>query len=349
MDYRPYELQELKDWLIKFANVECKNVSPLYYDLSLKTAKDDQLVSIAAHCKYGQPLPNLFFASVQSLLYKEPNQELAQYYPSITQNHKSGLPFALFKEFCLDHQQEIIELEQNNIVQTNALNRTAYLLPIFSHLFDNEEINIIDIGTSAGLTLNMDKYEYHYNDQYHFGNSLVKIKSEIKSGSIPLFNRMVKIKNRIGIDQNPLDVNNIENAHWLKSLIWADQVERLEKIENAINLAREENINFIKASQLFEFEEIILEQEKNIPLIVYHTHALYQFSKEERNNFWKLMDKIGKERDFTYLATEGSRVFKKDYSIKGILVEVTQYKKGKKNTQLMAHTNGHANWIKWLI
>lgn len=347
MDYQEIDKQELKDWFKLFAERECKEVSPLYYQLSNKIAEDDELIEIASFCKQRQPMPNLFFASVQFLLFKDHSAELANYYPSITKDYKKDLPFELFKEFCLNNKEAIISLEQTKLVQTNALNRSAYLMPILSNLFDGKKINIIDIGTSAGLTLNMDKYEYHYNDKHAFGESPVKIKSEIREGTLPKFSKPVEIANKIGIDQNPLDLKIDDNANWLKALIWADLTERLEKIEQAIAIAKQENIDFRKASNLEEFEAIIQEQDDQFPLVIYHTHTLYQFTVEERNNFWDLIDKIGSQRDLTYLATEGSSVFKTDYGIRGVLVELTEYKIGKKNNRIVAETNGHANWLKW--
>ena len=77
-------------------------------------------------------------------------------------------------------------------------------MPILSSHFDNQPINIIDIGTSAGLTLGLDQYEYHYNDTYFMGESSVKVKSKTKVGRIPKTRGIVTINTKIGIDQNPL-------------------------------------------------------------------------------------------------------------------------------------------------
>ena len=171
MDYLRTERKKLKEWFMRFAEIECKAVSPFYYFLSKKIAEDDQLIDIAAHCKQRQPVPNLFLASIHYLLLESPVQELSEYYPSISEEPRQALPFELFKEFCLDHRKEIISLEKTKIVQTNALNRSAYLMPIFSNIFDGKAVNIIDIGTSAGLTLHLDKYEYHFNDRHFIGES----------------------------------------------------------------------------------------------------------------------------------------------------------------------------------
>lgn len=347
MDYQGVGIEVLKNIFKRFAERECKEVSPFYYDLATKIAEDDELIVIASYCKKRQPVPNLFLASVHYLLLKNPLVELAKYYPSITKEYQQKLPFKLFKDFCLKYKKEIIALEQSKIVQTNALNRSAYLMPILSHLFSDKPINIIDIGTSAGLTLNMDKYEYHYNGHHLFGKSPLKIKSKIKEGFLPKFAKPVKILRKIGIDQNPLDLKISANSNWLKALIWADRTERIERIEQAILIARQEDIDFRKASSITEFETIIQEQEESIPLVIYHTHVLYQFTQPEREKFWDLIDKIGSKRDLTYLATEGNKVFKTDYGIQGTIVELTEYKSGVKNSRIVAETNGHANWIKW--
>ncbi|MEQ8945963.1 MAG: DUF2332 domain-containing protein [Balneola sp.] len=347
MDYQKIERIQLKDWFKRFAETECKGVSPMYYKLSMKIAEDDELISIASYCKQGQPMPNLFFAAIHFLLLNNPEEELTEYYPSITSSFKQNLPFELFKNYCLNHKTEIIEIEKDKIVQTNSLNRTAYLMPILSHMFEDQEINIIDIGTSAGLTLNMDKYEYYYNNNYAFGKSAVKIRSEIKEGYLPKFDKPVRIRNKIGIDQNPINLKINTNENWLKALIWADKTERLEKMEQAIKIAKQEEIDFRKASSLEAFSEIIASQEEGIPLVIYHTHTLYQFNQKDRESFWALIDGIGRKRDLTYIATEDVRVFKSDYGLKGILVELTEYLNGEKNNRIIAETNGHANWIKW--
>lgn len=259
MDYQGVAIQVLKDWFKRFAERECKEVSPFYYDLSNKIAEDNELIAIASFCKQRQPIPNLFLASVHYLLLKNPSAELAKYYPSITKDYLPNLPFHLFKEFCLTYKTEIIALEQTKIVQTNALNRSAYLMPILSHLFSGKAINIIDVGTSAGLTLNMDKYEYHYNGNHSFGTSSLKIKSDIREGFLPKFAKPVKFHRKIGIDQNPLDLKISANSNWLKALIWADRIERAERIEQAILIAKQEEVDFRTASSVEEFETIIME------------------------------------------------------------------------------------------
>lgn len=56
----------------RFAVRECKNVSPLYYELSNAIAEDVDLLGIAKHCQPRQPVPNLLLGAVHYLLLKKP-------------------------------------------------------------------------------------------------------------------------------------------------------------------------------------------------------------------------------------------------------------------------------------
>lgn len=367
MDYQHLEKEKRQKWFIRFAEKECLNVSPFYYALSTKVAADEELLNLAAFCRQGQPMPNLFLGAVHFLLLKNPTVELATYYPSINTNAKSALPFNLFKDFCLSNAASIKTILATKIVQTNALNRSAYLMPIIFSLFeDKSTINLIDIGTSAGLTLNFDLYEYDYGVKGKFGNSSVKIISEIRVGELPNFSDMKKafrtsssgsskdferkpitIKNKIGIDQNPLDIKVPENALWLKALIWPDRQQRFQRMEQAIKLAQDSTVELIKAVEVSDFKRIIQNQDAVTPLVIYHTHVLYQFTQAAKIEFWGMLDEIGKTRDFYYLAAEAASVLANDYGRTGVLVELTAYRNGGKSSKLVALTNGHADWIKW--
>ncbi len=350
MNYQNLPLAKRQAWFIRFAEKECLNVSPFYYELSTKIAADDHLLEIAVFCRQGQPMPNLLLGAVHFLLLSNPTVELATYYPSINRATQSKLPFGLFKAYCLANMEAIKTILATKIVQTNALNRAAYLMPVIFSLFEeNTTINLMDIGTSAGLTLNFDLYEYDYGAKGKFGNSSVKINSEVRKGELPKFAKNITIQNKIGIDQNPLDIKDPQNALWLKALIWPDREQRFTRIEQAIEVAQTSNIQLIKAMEISDFKRIIQAQSQDVPFVVYHTHVLYQFTEEAKTEFWQMLDKIGQERNFYYLAAEGASVLRNDYGLSGVLVELTEYKNGIKTTKLMARTNGHANWVEFLV
>ena len=348
MDYRQLEKPQLQASFERFAEKECSGVSPFYTRLSREIAQDESLLDLAAYSRQGQPIPNLFLAAVHFLLLKDPKLPLAAYYPSIQEEAKPTLSMPLFKAFCLEHYQEIIQLLQTKIVQTNAINRAAYLMPVIFSLFkDESHINVVDIGCSAGLTLNFDHYEYDYSTGEYFGSSPVRIESEIRGGKLPAFSTKVRINRKTGIDQNPLNLQQEENARWLQALIWPDRKKRFTRMERAIELAKTSKVNLVEASAVDTFKEVLLQQESELPIVVYHTHVLYQFSPADRLAFWQMLDEVGAQRQMYYLAAEAASILPNSFGHQGILVTLTTYHKGNKDTKLVAQTNGHAHWISW--
>lgn len=183
------DINQLRERFYTFAETECKSHSAFYYRLSKKIAGDDLLLHIASFAAAGQTVPNIFLAVVHYLLLKNPDDPLAVYYPSIHKADTPELPFNMFRDFCLQHTLSIKNIISTRIVQTNVINRCAYLMPVFSKIIALEQkpATLIDIGTNAGLTLNFDRYEYWYNDQKKYGNSNVVIKSELIGDVIPPF------------------------------------------------------------------------------------------------------------------------------------------------------------------
>lgn len=334
----------------RFAEIECKGKSELYYRLSHEIANDELILQLCSESRERQPIPNLLFGAVHYLLLKKGDEKLTSYYPSISGKVCKEIPYNLFRDYCLRNEDDIKEILKTRIVQTNAVNRTSYLMPIISSLYqENDDLAVIDIGTSSGLSLNYDRYKYKYENDLSFGKGRVKIKSENRKGTLPAFKTIKYARRKIGIDQNIIDVKNINNSLWLKGLIWPDLIDRFTRIESAIDEFRmTEDIMLVKASTLSEFSEIISSVPREEKLFVYHTHVLYQFTDGERMAFRDMLHEIGKNRNFNYLAVEGGSVFDNpSYAIGDVIMELTEFREGERLTKMLGKVDAHGQWIEW--
>ncbi|MCE2962830.1 MAG: DUF2332 domain-containing protein [Chitinophagales bacterium] len=349
-NYSELEIEKIQDRFAIFAEQECKSSSAFYYDLSLKISKDEELSRMASYACYGQPIPNIFFGAVHYLVLKDKNCQLASYYPSITKSLKNpALPFDVFKDFCIHNESQIVELISSKIVQTNVINRCSYLTPILSELINKGQKNacVIDIGASVGLNLNFDLYEYWTDGQKIFGDSSVKIEFETKDSAIKPILPTNYFVRKIGIDQHLINPQNEDEKLWLNALIWPDHLERFNSMEKALELRQNGGIEMLQASTVPQFEEIINEQLNNETLIIYSTHTLYQFSQENRQDFFNMLDSIGRKRDFYFLSVESTKYLQEKYDSSQTVIELTSYTNRQKNEQFIAETNGHGNWILW--
>lgn len=343
------ETDKIKNQFLAFANTECKDNSELYYQLSIEISKDEELLRIAHFSKEGQPVANLFLASVHFLLLKNQDHQLAKFYPSISGKSTKEIPFILFKKFCLTHEAAIKKIISAKIVQTNVINRCAYLMPVFSKIISagNKPATLIDIGTSAGLTLNFDQYEYRYNGKNLFGKSKVIIDSKLIDSDVPEIFDIHQPITKIGVDQHIVDLTNDEQILWLKALIWPDQLDRFVAMDEALKSKELTKIQFVHGSSVVDLEKVISNTGYEQNLIVYATHVLYQFSPQQKKDFYAMLKRTGKAKNFYFLSAEGIKELRERYHSKETVVELTKYQNGVEMRMLIAETNGHANWIKW--
>ena len=345
----PHPTAYLSKEFERFAENECKDASPFYHNLSKQIAGDEALLRLCAFVKEGQPVPNAFLAAIHFLILKNRQASLANYYPSLTGQQTEAIPFALFKTFIQEHQQQITALLQQRIVQTNVLTRCNYLLPAFSSILSltNGPATIIDIGASAGLNLNFDCYEYYYNGEKRFGNSPVKLHCQTKGEKIPAIKPFNNPIRKIGIDQHPIDLTNADDLTWLQALIWPDQTERFSMLKEALQIPELSQIELTRSSTIADFKNLIEAVDPGDTLIVYATHVLYQFTDELLHAFYNLLDAIGQTRDFYFLSAEATDAVRLKWGIANTAVVLTTYKNKYKQEELIAETNGHGNWLKW--
>ncbi len=151
-----------------FGRVEAPQLdSPMYAELSYGVSNDPDLIALAGRTRLGQPPPNMLFAAVQYLLQDDTGHELRRHYPAISgQPRPPEAAFPAFRDFCLQHADRIAELLATRRTQTNVILRCACLLPAFSAIarVTGRPLALIEIGPSAGLNLNWDRFRYCYRD-----------------------------------------------------------------------------------------------------------------------------------------------------------------------------------------
>ena len=188
-----------RDVFHRFARVEAPDLaSPMYAELAYGVSLDRDLLELAAQKRRRQPAPNMLFAAVQYLLLSSPayaEHPLSAHYPIILGTDRPMEPaFPAFREFCLDHRSEILELIQHRRTQTNVVRRCTCLLPAFSMVQAESErpLALIDIGASAGLNLNVDRYHYRYTrggrQEASWGSEQARVSLEAElrgSGALP--------------------------------------------------------------------------------------------------------------------------------------------------------------------
>ncbi|MCA1031280.1 DUF2332 domain-containing protein [Bacillus timonensis] len=335
--------EQLSQRFHNFGSIETVGSSELYSLLALKIAQDDEILELCTYAKNGQPLPNLLFGAVHYLLLKGKEHELKEYYPSITRNprEKDGV-FLPFKEFCKIYREEIIALLQSKLVQTNEVRRCAYLYPIFCYIYEKvkQPLSLIEIGTSAGLQLNWDKYRYSYGTGEEYGkiDSKVHITSEIRGGNKPSFPvQMPPVASKIGLDLHTNDLCNKEDRLWLRALIWPEHHERVELFDQSAEYFTQHPVELVEGDGVALLEEVVANLPTNSAICIFHTHVANQFPLELKHELVGKIKKIGSTRN----------VFHVYNNMWDGRLHVDSYISGIETQQTVGDTDGHGRWFEW--
>lgn len=98
-------------------------------------------------------------------------------------------------------------------------------------------IELLELGASAGLNLNLDRFRFDLgNRAIGPDDSLVRIVPAWTGGDPP--DAKPVIVARAGVDLLPINVSDAAAAERLIAFVWADQKERIARLEAAIKIAR---------------------------------------------------------------------------------------------------------------
>lgn len=101
------------------------------------------------------------------------------------------------------------------------------------------------------------------------------------------FSTLPQIVWRAGLDLNPLNAGNPDEAAWLEKLIWPEQEERRNRLRLALDIVAEEKPTIVQGDLLGpEFEALCGQAPQDATLVVFHTAVLaYVPSKDDRMRF----------------------------------------------------------------
>ncbi|WP_051571357.1 DUF2332 domain-containing protein [Cryptosporangium arvum] len=180
-----------------------------------------------------------FLAAAHYLVLNGSLPELARFYPSAGGTEPFDGAWEPLHKALIERPDEFAA-RLTAPVQTNETGRAAALyggLAVLTH-HTGLPIRLLEIGASAGLNLRADRFGYRVDGTVYGGQDSPLILDEPFRGipPVPLGTR-VSVVERRGCDPHPLDPADAEHRRRLESLVWAEQVNRLERLRAAIAVA----------------------------------------------------------------------------------------------------------------
>jgi hypothetical protein len=231
-------------------------------------------------------------------------------------------------------------------VQTNEVQRSWMLLPCFLEIARRtgvETLDLIELGSSAGLNLVWDRHRYRY-EAGEWGrreSPLVLAGEEHEPVPGELLGLRPRVRHRRGIDLSPIDVTSAEGALLLKSFVWADQTDRLERLDHAIETLRLDPPVLERGDIAERLPAALAERQLGALTVVYAT-AVLSYLGERQAEVLSTLDRAGRQFPLAFLWTGQPREDEPSYW--GIWLRL--WPEGEK--VLLAHAGFHGQWLEWL-
>jgi hypothetical protein len=328
--------------------------SPLSARLSLSIADDPAVIALLQSAPPPQQLPVLLLAAVHSIVLAEPELELAAWYPSVTGEPRHGDPYPAFASLCRSRRHEIERLLSTRHTQTNEVARCALFVPPLAAIAaEIGPIALVDVGTSAGLNLQLDRYHYTYLPGGEVGTtSTVEIVAGTR-GAVPVPAGLPAIVARIGIDPQPIELADADQARWLRACVWPDQRDRLHRLEAAIEIALANPPDIRKGTAVGDVAVCVEQASNSGHPVVLNSWVLNYLTADERRAYVAELDRLGAGRDLSWLYAEAPAMCDgvpfasgNDGEHRTVLTLVT-WRAGRRTLQQLAIAHPHAYWIQW--
>lgn len=229
-------------------------------------------------------------------------------------------------------------------VQTNEVRRTAALLGGFLEIAKATglPLDLYEIGASAGLLLNWDRYAYDFG-AFSWGAGDIRIAAEWK-GETPDWPASVEIGKRKGCDLSPIAYADEAAVKRAASYIWAEQADRRDRFLAAIAIARSLKPEVEQADAGDWLHEKLRGRPENRATIVYQSVMAQYLSEESRRMVKHAL------LNCAQMASETRRLawlrFEPDEGGVNFSVDVTMWPGGK--TRRLAYAHPHGAWVEWL-
>ncbi len=331
--------------------------APLNAALCHVVADHRSLSGLLGHAPVEQQLPVLLLAAIHDLVLDEPGHPLAAWYPNLTSDHRSPDDPELAPLLCAfvdERTPTILGLLGSRRVQTNEVGRCALFLPIFARL--HAEVGAlahVDVGTSAGLTTLLPRFSYSYDDGPWIGDSDAVMIGCSTRGDVPDVGEIPEVPTARGIDVDPIDVTDPDDARWLQACCWPDQTDRFVRLSAAIEIARRHPPVVHRGDALDLLQPVVGEAGGSAHPVVTNSWVLNYFPPAARRRFVEQLDEIGAERDLSWVSAESPAMTPELPHAPDLAGEHTTaltlvtWRSGVREVEHLATCHPHGYWIHW--
>jgi hypothetical protein len=260
---------------------------PFYGALLTALENDEQTQILLAEVRVEQRNPMLILAALHLAALKG-HPVLTAIYSMARAGHLND-PVAAAREVLnvVRDEPDTVRRELHRSTQTNEPGRSAIFQAVIALIATrgHRAINIVDVGTSAGINLYFDQFPVRSKDDENPLTLVCRDESPIDR-SLPL----PAVVSRVGVDPSPLDLSLEDDRQWLQACYWPEEPRRMARLD-AILAARPSwpTSAILKGTAKERLSDALVRCEPSALTIVVNSYALGYFSEADQSEFFEEM------------------------------------------------------------
>jgi hypothetical protein len=341
--------------------------SPLFSTLGRACAEDEDILELCSATRRGQSAGILLLFVAHYLFLKSPDPKLAQYLPSMTDSPKPPQEaFPTFREFCLDHRSEVMDLLSWRTVNTNLVEKASCLVPALAHVerLVGGPLTLLEICCSSGLNLLFDEWHYDYGPAGCVGveDSPVQLNCKIVGSTRPPLGSIPKVAERVGVDLVTIDTSDPLERLWMEAVLCPEWTEERKRLKAALSVRVARNLRTIQGDALDVLPSLL----DDLPgsLCILQTYCMGHWSAAEKKELEELLTSASRHRDIhrvgiemperesplsarerlAKLAAAGIPMLQKSFHSP---IEHMWYTNGDVRTRVLGQGDGFGVWLDW--
>jgi hypothetical protein len=238
---------------------------------------------------------------------------------------------------------------------------------------DGRELALVDIGTGAGLALHLDRYRYVFRGPHGSTatvgdpESEVVLETEVRGAhAAPLAAALPRIAERVGIDIEPLDIEDPGVRSWLAACI-PQEIGAVTRFHRAVKVASAHPARTVRGDVGDALPDVLASLPDDLLVCLVDSYVHVFFAAADLVRFRELVDRVGSERDLDWVSLDplvplgasanrtvagmpvppGLIERNRREGVFGVLGRLG-YRQGRRSADLLAIAHPGAAWLEWL-
>lgn len=366
-DVRDQAIEVGRGWSASDAPVSWQLTAGLFRAIAGNERLLERLASLPA-----DRLPALLgAAAIVWLARRDASGPLGSYFPDPGARQPRFDPgfFAAFTAFCAASLDEIMAVCWERRYQMNEVARCSQIACGLAGVIGRfeEPVALVDLGTGAGMALALDRFCYQLGDRVVGPvDSPVRLSCVVRGGRTPPLSRFPQMAERIGIDLDPIDVEDQAAREWLAACVPPEETA-LARLAAAVEVLRRDPPTIVQGDVVDALPGVLGRLPTGRTVVVVDSYTAVFLAEDRRARLAEVLQEAGRERPVIWLSldplvplgpsgrysVQGLPVpedLMADYQQHGVfaVLGVRRFQSHSKGGRLLARGHPSGAWIEWL-